>query len=126
MAVAADRTNRRPTQPGSTPRGPACNRPGPVAAGPEHTAQTQLHTEEYRMPNEKSVAEIRRLNDKLRCQRQGGEIVITRGIASLGPHVAQQVLAAVASFDAFDGDNDPYGEHDCATLEIEPISVLWK
>ena len=78
------------------------------------------------MPPERSVAEIRRLNDLLRCQGEGGRVMVTRGIAAFGPLVVQKVLAAVASFDAFTGDNDPYGEHDCAIQEIEGHNVLWK
>lgn len=72
------------------------------------------------------VAKIRRLNDLLRCHRQGGRVMITCGIEALGPLAVVNILAAVASFDAFNGDNDPHGEHDCAILEVEGIRVLWK
>ena len=78
------------------------------------------------MSDKKKVAEVRRLNDLLRCHQKGGRIVATRGVADLGPFVSQRILAAVASFDAFNGENDPYGEHDCATLEVEGTRVLWK
>ena len=53
-------------------------------------------------------------------------MLITRGVQALGPSAVVSILEAVASFDAFDSDNDPYGEHDCATLEVDGISVLWK
>ena len=53
-------------------------------------------------------------------------MLITRGVQALGPSAVVSNLEAVASFDAFDSDNDPYGEHDCATLEVDGISVLWK
>jgi hypothetical protein len=36
------------------------------------------------------------------------------------------VLAAVAAFDKFSDDNDPYGEHDCASLRVDGIQVLFK
>jgi hypothetical protein len=42
--------------------------------------------------------------------------MVTSGIQALGTEGAARVLAAVAGFDAFTGDNDPYGEHDCAIL----------
>ena len=78
------------------------------------------------MSEREKVAEVRRLNDLLRCHRQGGRVLITRGVQALGPLAVVSILEAVASFDAFDSDNDPYGEHDCATLKVDGISVLWK
>ena len=65
------------------------------------------------------------LNDELRRFGRGGRIVITAGIQALGKGVAG-VLAAVAGFDAFTADNDPYGEHDCAILIVDGVSVLFK
>ena len=32
----------------------------------------------------------------------------------------------MARFDAFNKDNDPYGEHDCATLVVEGHKIIWK
>ena len=52
--------------------------------------------------------------------------MITRGIQALGPLATINILAAVASFEGFNRENDPYGEHDCAILEVEGIRVLWK
>lgn len=71
------------------------------------------------MANTEKAAEVRRLNDRLRMTGEGGRIFITRGIQALDPQTVVNILAAVASFDAFNRDNDPYGEHDCATLEVE-------
>lgn len=78
------------------------------------------------MSEKEKVAEVRRLNDLLRCNGEGGRRVITSGIEGLEPQTVRKILAAVASFDAFNGENDPYGEHDCATLEVEGTRVLWK
>jgi hypothetical protein len=69
---------------------------------------------------------IRQLNDQLRTTGSGGMTVVTDGIAGLSPDVARQVYAAVQVFTAFSPDNDPYGEHDCATLTVAGHSIIWK
>jgi len=50
---------------------------------------------------------IRALNDRLRTTGQGGQIVVTRGIAALGTATVAKIIAAVQVFDAFTPDNDP-------------------
>lgn len=72
------------------------------------------------------VLEIRRLNDLLRCHLIGGRLMITRGIQALDTLSVVKILMAVAAFDAFNRNNDPHGEHDRATLEVDGIPVLWK
>jgi hypothetical protein len=52
--------------------------------------------------------------------------MITSGIQALGTEGVARVLAAVAAFDAFTGDNDPHGEHDCAILTVDGVKVLFK
>lgn len=78
------------------------------------------------MTEEDQVAQIRHLNDQLRCQAIGGRMTMTRGIAALGPDMVVKIMWAVVSFDAFTPDNDPYKEHDCAILEVDGVKVLWK
>ena len=72
------------------------------------------------------TARIRELNDQLRCKAIGGRIVITRGIEALGADGMRNVLAAVAKFDDFTEDNDPWGEHDCAVLTVDGRRVIFK
>ena len=48
------------------------------------------------------------------------------GIAALGLAGVDRILAAVASFSDFTTDNDPHGEHDCAVVELDGITVIWK
>jgi hypothetical protein len=72
------------------------------------------------------AARIRELNDQLRCKAIGGRIVITRGIQALGADGVRQVLTAVAKFDEFTEDNDPWGEHDCAILTVDGRRVIFK
>ena len=75
--------------------------------------------------SEKS-ARIRELNDQLRCKGIGGRVLITRGIEALGPDGARDVLTAVAGFNDFSEDNDPWGEHDCAVLTVNGHRVIFK
>ena len=70
--------------------------------------------------------QIRALNDELRRFGRDGRIMITAGVQILGTKGVARVLAAVAAFDAFTGDNDPHGEHDCAILTVDGVRVLFK
>ncbi len=83
-------------------------------------------TESTKPGTQISTARIRRLNDALRTSGRGGRIVVTAGIAALPPEQVATILAAVAGFDAFTADNDPYGEHDCACLTAAGQKVIWK
>ena len=73
-----------------------------------------------------STERIRALNDKLRRTGTGGRVVLTAGIAALPPEAMAAVLLAVQVFDAFTPDNDPYGEHDFALIEIAGERVMFK
>jgi hypothetical protein len=72
------------------------------------------------------TARIRELNDQLRCKGTGGRVMITRGIQALGLEGVRDVLSAVARFDDFSEDNDPWGEHDCAVLTVNGRRVIFK
>ena len=72
------------------------------------------------------TARIRELNDQQRCKATGGRIVITCGIEALGADGVRNVLVAVAGFDDFTEDNDPWGEHDCAVLTVDGRRVIFK
>jgi hypothetical protein len=66
------------------------------------------------------------LNDELRRFGRGGRIMITSGIQALGAEGVAHVLAAVAAFDTFTSDNDPYSEQDCAILTVVGHRVMFK
>ena len=72
------------------------------------------------------VSRIRALNDALRRSLTGGVLMMTRGVIALGSARQLRILEAVAAFDAFDSDNDPYGEHDFGALEVEGARILFK
>jgi hypothetical protein len=72
------------------------------------------------------AARIRALNDRLRCENSGGQILITPGVAALGPEKVVRIWETVAKFDNFTEDNDPHGEHDFGSFEIDGESFFWK
>lgn len=71
-------------------------------------------------------AAIAALNDRLRTTGTGGLIVVSRGLVAHGKTHVALALAAVASFEAFNTDNDPYGERDAAMLEVGPDTIMFK
>jgi len=78
------------------------------------------------MDSSEKSARIRRLNDELRCEGRGGQLVVTPGVLALGSLRAESVLAAVRSFAEFEAGNDPYGEHDFGAVAVEGVKVFWK
>ena len=77
-------------------------------------------------PPQHQSQRIRALNDALRRTGKGGRVMYTDGIVGQGLAFAAEVVKAVTSFDAFNPDNDPWDEHDCATLKLGQHSVIWK
>ena len=69
---------------------------------------------------------VRDLNDELRKTGAGGETYLTRGLIAKGADFIAKAAAAVRAFDAFDNDNDPWQEHDCATLDVDGETVIFK
>jgi hypothetical protein len=76
--------------------------------------------------SDQKSAPIRALNDALRRFGRGGSVMMTSGIEALGVAGIARIMAAVAAFDAFTSDNDPYAEHDCAILTVDGARVLFK
>jgi hypothetical protein len=76
-------------------------------------------------PAQASTA-IAHLNDLLRSTGIGGRTVLTRGVSALPTDSLTAALRAVSAFDAFTPDNDPYGEHDCASIEVGGYAIIWK
>jgi Protein of unknown function (DUF3768) len=69
---------------------------------------------------------IAKLNDAFRRTFTGGQVFITRGISSL-PHDAQAAITErVRSFEEFDEDNDPHGEHDFGAFDHDGQNIFWK
>lgn len=87
-----------------------------------------MHSKTEHIKNSKGLSQnpVATLNDKLRTQHIGGRIIMTRGISSLDKSRIDSIIHAIASFTDFNSNNDPYGEHDCAILEVEGMSIMWK
>ena len=47
-------------------------------------------------------------------------------VQSLPPETISKVMATIRNFDDFTEHNDPYGEHDCAAVEVDGSRVFWK
>jgi hypothetical protein len=60
---------------------------------------------------------IRQLNDSFRQTFVGGTVLLTQGVDALSVDGKAEVLRQVRSFDRFDHDNDPRGEHDFGNFE---------
>lgn len=72
------------------------------------------------------TARIRELNDQFRRTFRGGTVVHTAGIAALPSPVKSTIHDHVRHFDAFEADNDPWGEHDSGQFDHEGVTILWK
>ena len=72
------------------------------------------------------VGRIAALNDILRRSLTGGTLVLSAGLVALGRERQQCILDAIAAFDAFTPDNDPYGERDFGALEAAGERILFK
>ena len=72
------------------------------------------------------ITRIRELNDLFRTTFTGGRVYMTAGIDALAGNVRAEALDMVRTFDAFTQDNDPHGEHDFGSLEIDGQNVFWK
>ena len=73
-----------------------------------------------------SARRIRELNDQFRRTYQGGKMMMTSGIDALPVSVKSHILEKVRTFDAFSNENDPHGEHDFGSFEVEGRKIFWK
>jgi hypothetical protein len=73
-----------------------------------------------------AVGRIAALNDILRKTLCGGTLVLSAGLVALGRARQQTILEAIAAFEDFTPDNDPYGEHDFGALEAAGERVFFK
>ena len=69
---------------------------------------------------------IRLLNDNFRSTFVGGRLLTTASVAELPVDKKACLLLAVQSFSNFTKDNDPHGEHDFGSIELDGETYFWK
>jgi hypothetical protein len=72
------------------------------------------------------TARIRELNDAFRRTFAGGKVMMTAGVNALPDMVKAEALKRAATFDDFNEDNDPHGEHDFGSFELCGRRFFWK
>jgi Protein of unknown function (DUF3768) len=72
------------------------------------------------------TARIRELNDAFRSTFAGGKVVMTAGVDAVPDMVKAAALKKAATFDEFNEDNDPHGEHDFGSFELCGRKFFWK
>ena len=75
---------------------------------------------------DKRTERIRALNDAFRKSFAGGQVMLTASVDALPSDVKAMAIRKVATFDAFDRDNDPHGEHDFGAFDLAGHKVFWK
>jgi hypothetical protein len=69
---------------------------------------------------------IAQLNDQLRKTGRCGQVMLTQGVRAVEGFDAGTLVAALATYDQFDENNDPHGERDCGGLDYLGCELLWK
>jgi len=73
---------------------------------------------------------IRELNDAFRADgftHPGlGQVFLTRGLTALGDSFVQRAIQAVRAFESFTPENDPWGEHDFGSFDLDGETIFWK
>lgn len=76
--------------------------------------------------NPSATETIARLNDTFRQTLQGGQVLLTSGVAALPEADVAVILQKVRLFDAFNAANDPHGEHDFGTIDHSGQKIFFK
>jgi uncharacterized protein DUF3768 len=99
-----------------------------MSANGTEKSMTALSQEEKRRKRERAekARRIREFNDAFRRSFSGGKVVMTAGVDALPDMVKAAALQKAATFDEFNEDNDPYGEHDFGSFELCGRKFFWK
>lgn len=76
--------------------------------------------------NNERTTRIRELNDAFRRTFLGGRVMLTCGIDALPDAIKVNVLQLVRAFKEFDEGNDPHGEHDFGSFDLQGQRFFWK
>lgn len=76
------------------------------------------------------AASIAQLNDELRTNPlsaiDGHNMIVAAGELKSDLKMIAGVMGAAAAFEDFNPDNDPYGEHDCFSFDVDGVRCLAK
>ncbi|MCP1850281.1 MULTISPECIES: DUF3768 domain-containing protein [unclassified Bradyrhizobium] len=79
------------------------------------------------MLNDTNADRIRGFNDGFRRNLVvGGIVLLTPGVTNLEPDRLAELLDAVRKFNNFTRDNDPHGEHDFGSIELDGARYFFK
>jgi len=80
------------------------------------------------MSDDSTRDKIRALNDQLRRDPYGGHgrIVATQSVSQRGSGFLAKALDAIAAFEAFTEDNNPYGENDFGSVDVDGVTLYFK
>jgi len=73
-----------------------------------------------------STDRIRPLHGHLRQHLTTGVAVMTPGIATLGRDAVDRIIKTIAVFDDFCPANDPHGEHDFGSFDVDGNHISFK
>jgi hypothetical protein len=70
---------------------------------------------------------ICRLNDEMRIGNfKHGMVVVTAGVQALSDEWIATITNNISLYKSFSEDNDPHGEHDFGSLEVNGKKIFWK
>lgn len=103
----------------------------------DHKMNTTPRTQDAAAISAQIAAEARaviiaRDNDAFRKTVIGGQntiagvVVHSNGLDALGFVTTARAYLAVRAFRSFTEDNDPYGEHEFGSIEVDGHTVFWK
>ena len=75
---------------------------------------------------DEKTLKIQVLNDRFRRTFIGGQVFMTSGVSSLPQSELITLMNLVRTFNEFNGDNDPYGEHDFGKIDLNGTAYFWK
>lgn len=77
--------------------------------------------------NVSPASAIAKLNDKFRKGLPAsGRVYLSTGVNAKGSAFVAKALARVIAFDDFNADNDPHGEHDFGSFELDGEKLFFK
>jgi Protein of unknown function (DUF3768) len=94
---------------------------------------TPYDTDEELLAEYDTSLQIRALNDGFRTQRSligsaiaDNTLVITSGVAAHGNDFIDRAVHAVREYSSFSEGDDPYGEHDFGSFDLDDENLFWK